>query len=218
MSVVSFYSGKVHLTPACPCYSSGLRALTTVDTQQAASMLCPTCAALVGSSVYLPDMATCQDGTHSTGLLYAMLSSWLYAHTTASTDTTGVALGYLSVSTLQISRENPGFRALIQKPLDMSFPTKVKIFANELHKTKLLSNQRKTIILPEMFRAPSVLLLAQKVFVAGGYLVVHESPDVEISPVAHSFSEIGPQRAALLHSFLAGGMEPPEAYAAASVI
>lgn len=218
LSVVSFYSGKVHLTPACPYYASGLRDLTTVNTQQAASVLCPTCAALVGSSMYLPDLVACQDDTRAAGLLYAMFSSWLYAHSTTSSEAAGSALGYLSVSALQISRDNPSFCALLQKPLDMSVPTRARIFASELHKTKLLSNQRKTIVLPEMFRAPLVLLLSPKVSVADRYLVVHDSPDVEVSPVAYSFSEIGTQRAPLLHSFLASGMAPPEAYAAASVI
>ena len=209
------YLDRLHISPSCHHYHTGCLVATSIN--ELIDKLCPHCAALSGSSDEFLSMMTYDTEPDVSKVAYAMMSSWLYANTSSKSANPYVA-GWLYLEASRAAGSSIKKAGILDTSLYKSSKNVADIYASEILRAKKVSDRRVMTISSPNLETPTQLALAPGAKLVGGYLVVPDTPDIEIDHATSSFEPLCRDRLALLDVLLLGGMRPAEAYVAASVI
>jgi hypothetical protein len=167
-------SNMFHPAPSCGFASSGV--LADVSIVELERRLCPTCAALCGSSSELEGLMNPPSGVVVFPFLYAFFTSQLFAHSYRPVSANPHAFGWLTLAASDAARRDPALARLLEPVMEYLAPRQKAVFNRVLPMYASDDMTPSTIVAPLAHLLGSVLGLVPTSFSDGDLVVLPCGP------------------------------------------
>lgn len=212
-----YTSRQFHPVETCPMHRTGV--LADASLAEVVASLCPHCAVLLGSSAHIQYVVSPSNPEVLTyPLVYAMLSSLLYAHAHPAALGTPHALGWLSLAASEATALDSDLSRLLEAPLEKARSRRAELYMEVSAPLLAESSSPALMLAPAFHRAGAHLALEPTSIYRYGLVVVPSAPPLRLSAPASVLPSLDPITLEVFLSLLSSGMDEKSAHTAALLV